>query len=187
MAEMKDAVADKLGIKKSQLTHNGSKLKDIAKKLVHTQFQQNWQWVVEFSDTGNIKCPADFDLYCKEIEHGGLTIEFEDKQIGANTISSPVNKSCGSITLQIRDNEDARCEGFFKKLGEKVINKDGTVNLPVDYLFKLLLYRFNDKGEKKLYNTYQVALSEYGGFTRGRDEVGAFVTYPVVFKKYQAL
>jgi hypothetical protein len=168
------------------MTFNGKPLKGLANKLVHTKFQMGWQWVLEFSGKG-INPPSDFEIYAKSVEHGGATLEYEEKQIGANTINSPTHKTAGTITLIIRDNEDGRCEKFFAELIKRVVNDDGTVNLPAEYLFSLRMYRLMDDDRKELYRDWMVSIAEYGSFTRSNEEVGQFVTYPAIFKKYQAL
>lgn len=167
------------------MTFNGTPLKSLAKKLVHTNFQLGWQWVVEFSGAG-INPPPDFEIYAKSIEHGGATLEYEEKQIGANTINSPTHKTAGTVTLLIRDHEDGRCEKFFAQLIKRVVNDDGTVNLPSEYLFKMRLYRLMENDSKVLDKEWDVSMAEYGGFTRSVEEK-SFVTYPAVFKKYKAL
>lgn len=168
------------------MNFNGKSLKSLAHKQMTTQYQHGWQWVIEFSGKG-INAPSDLELYAKSIEHGGATIEYEEKQIGANTINSPVHKTAGTITLIIRDNEDGRWEEFFKTLIKRVVNDDGTVNLPVDYLFNMRMYRLMSDDRKVLYRDWSVSMAEYGSFTRGNDAVGEFVSFPAVFKKYQAL
>lgn len=165
---------------------NGKPLKSLAHKLARTKFQLGWQWVVEFSGNG-VRPPADFEIYAKSIEHGGATIEYEEKQIGANTVNTPTHKTAGTVTLTIRDHEDGRCEKFFKSLIDRVVNKDGTINLPHDYLFEMSLYRLMDNDSKELYKTWTVSMAEYGGFTRSVEQGNEFISYPAVFKKYQAL
>lgn len=165
---------------------NGKALKNIAAKLMQTKFQQGWQWVVEFSGKG-VNPPPDFEIYAKSIEHGGFTIEYEEKQIGANQINSPLYKTVGEITLMIRDREDGVCEKFFEALAKRVVNNDGTVNLPAEYLFTMKMYRLMDNDSRVLDKTWTVSMGEYGGFTRTTEEVNSFVTFPAVFKKYQAL
>lgn len=165
---------------------NGKSLRTVADRLMQTKFQHGWQWVVEFSGNG-VNPPPDFEIYAKSIEHGGATIEYEEKQIGANQINSPIYKTVGSITLMIRDREDGVCEAFFKKLSERVVNYDGTVNLPAQYLFTMKMYRIMDNDQRVLDKTWTVSMGEYGSFTRSNEEVNSFVTFPAVFKKYQAL
>ncbi|MFG0449428.1 hypothetical protein [Shewanella sp. YQ_9] len=160
-------------------------LRSLSNKLVHTKFQHQWQWLLEFSGPG-VKPPTDFDIYAKSIEHGGATIEADEKQIGSNTVTSPSHKTAGEITLTIRDNEDARCENFFKELVSRVVNEDGTVNLPAEYLFKMRMYRLLDNDEKVLYRDWLVWATGYGGFVRSRDERGTFVSFQVTFRKHSA-
>lgn len=170
----------------SFMIFNGRPFKDLAHKLVTTPFQQGWQWVVEFDNTHGITAPNEFEIYAKSIEHGGATIDFEEKQVGGNSFNAPMKKNLGDITLTLRDHEDGRCETFCKKLNALILNDDGTVNLPVDYLFTIRIYRLYDDDRKVLYREEQVSMGEYGPFTRSVDEVGAFVSFPAVFKKYQA-
>lgn len=165
---------------------NGKALRSVAAKLMQTKFQQGWQWVVEFSGKG-VSSPPDFEIYAKSIEHGGATIEYEEKQIGANQINSPIYKSVGEITLIIRDREDGVCEKFFETLANRVVNKDGTVNLPADYLFTMKMYRIMDDDSRVLDKTWTVSMGSYGGFVRSVEEVSSFVTFTATFKKYQAL
>lgn len=160
-------------------------LRAISSKLVHTKFQHQWQWQLEFTGPG-INPPADFDIFAKSIEHGGATVEADEKQIGSATVTSPSHKTAGEITLTIRDHEDGRCEKFFSELVARVVNDDATVNLPAEYLFSLRMYRLLDNDSKVLYRDWRVWATGYGGFVRSRDERGAFVSFQATFRKHSA-
>ncbi len=80
----------------------------MVKQLVQTPFQQGWQFRVEIDGQ-----PSDLDIYVKEVTYGGLTIEYEAKQIGSQTLNAPVNKTAGLVTLIVRDHEDGRVAEFF--------------------------------------------------------------------------
>lgn len=153
----------------------------MVKQLVQTPFQQGWQFRVEIDGQ-----PSDLDIYVKEITYGGLTIEYESKQIGSQTLNAPVNKTAGLVTLTVRDHEDGRVAEFFNKKAKKVVNDDGTVNLPIDYLFKMRLYRLKSDDSEVLDKEWTVSAAEYGEITRDRSAVSEFVSYPMSFQKYKA-
>lgn len=153
----------------------------LVKQLVKTPFQQGWQFRVEVDGQ-----PADLDIYVKEITYGGLTIEYESKQIGSQTLNAPVNKSASVVTVTVRDHEDGRVAAFFEKKAKLVVNPDGTVNLPVDYLFKMRLYRLKSDDSEVLDKEWTVSAAEYGEITRDRSAVTEFVSFPMTFQKYKA-
>lgn len=164
---------------------------DYLRQKVHqhviTEFQHGWQWICEFD--APISAPVDFDVYCKEIEHGSFDIEYEDKRVGSQTLTTPTNKSAGDITLTIRDHVDTRCERFFKSLARLVVNSDGTVNLPVNYLMTMRLYLIDHDGNPRggaAYRQYRCSVSSIGTFTRSRESGTEFVSYPVTFKLYSS-
>ena len=153
----------------------------IIKKLVETPFQQGWQFRVDVDSM-----PADFDIYVKDITHGGLTIEFDSKQIGAQTFNMPTHKTAGKVTVTVRDHEDGRIEDWFRSQADKVLNKDGTVNLPPKYLFKMRFYRLMSNGSERLAHEWLVSAAEYGEVPMSREGTGQFVSFPMSFQKFAA-
>lgn len=157
------------------------KQRRLVKQLVQTPFQQGWQFRVEVDGQ-----PSDLDIYVKDITYGAGTIEYESKQIGSLTINAPINKTASLVTVTVRDHEDGRVEAFFDKLADKVVNPDGTVNLPVDYLVKMRLYRLLSGDKEKLDKEWTVSACECGEITRSRNEVTEFLSFPLSFQKYKS-
>lgn len=151
----------------------------IVKQLVETPFQQGWQFRIEIDGA-----PRDFDLFVKDITYGVFTIEYEDKQIGSKTISSPINKASGVVSMTVRDHDDGRVRLFMSKLAAKVVNPDGTVNLSSDYLIKLRLYRLLADDREILEADWKVSAAECGEINRSRADVNQFVSFPITFQKY---
>lgn len=150
-------------------------------QLVETPFQQGWQYRVEVDGM-----PPDFDFYVKDITYGAFTIEYEAKEIGTHQIQNPTHKTAGLVTLTVRDHQDARVEKFFTKAAGKVVNHDGTVNLPKDYLLKMRLYLLQENGGEVLSKEWEVAPAECGDITRSRSSLNEFVSYPISFQKYRS-
>lgn len=153
----------------------------MVRQLVTTPFQQGWQFRVEIDGQ-----PSDMDIYIKEVTYGGLSIEYESKQIGSLTINAPVSKSASVVTVTVRDHEDGRVAAFFEKKAKLVVNPDGTVNLPVNYLFKMRLYRLKSNDSEVLEKEWTVSAAEYGEITRDTSAVTEFVTFPMTFQKYKS-
>lgn len=158
-----------------------SRQKRMAHQLVMTPFQQGWQYRVEVAGM-----PSDFDVYVKDITYGAYTIEFEAKQIGSTEIQNPTHRTAGLVTLTVRDHQDARVENFFTKAANKVINPDGTVNLPREYLLTMRLYLLQENGGETLSKEWEVVPAECGEITRSRSSLNEFVSFPISFQKYRS-
>lgn len=159
-----------------------SRQKRMAHQLVMTPFQQGWQYRVEVSGM-----PSDFDVYMKDITYGAYTIEFEAKQIGTMEIQNPTHRTAGLVTLTVRDHQDARVENFFTEAANRVINQDGTVNLPKEYLLTMRLYLLQEDGGEKLSKEWEVVPAECGEITRSRAALNEFVSFPISFQKYRSV
>lgn len=157
------------------------KQRRIVKQLVETPFQQGWQFRVECDEQ-----PSDLDIYVREITYGGTTIEYETKVIGAVSMTSPNTKTAPIITLTVRDHEDGRVVKFLDKKCNNVVNKDGTVNLPAQYLFKLRLFRLMSNDAEKLDTEWLVSAASWGEVTRDRSAPGEFVSLPATFQTYHS-
>lgn len=159
------------------------KQQEMAHRLVHAKFQQGWQWKISIRNCP-IKVPQNLDMYAKSVEHGGFTIEYEPYQVGSLQFNQPQHKTASDITLIIRDDEDSRFENFLGDLAALVVNPNGTVNLPKDYLFTLVLDKLLDDGSEVPYKEWKVSIGNYGGFNRARDAIGEFVSFTAVFQKH---
>lgn len=158
-----------------------SRQRRISQQLVRTPFQQGWQYRVEVDGM-----PPDFDFYVKDITYGAFSIEYEAKEVGTVQIQNPTHRTAGLVTLTVRDHQDARVEKFFTKAAGKVVNPDGTVNLPKDYLLKMRLYLLQENGSETLSKEWEVAPAECGDITRSRSSLNEFVSYPISFQKYRS-
>lgn len=158
-----------------------SRQRRTSRQLVRTPFQQGWQYRVEADGM-----PPDFDIYVKDITYGAFTIEFEAKQIGTVEIQNPTHRTAGQVTLTVRDHQDGRVEEFFTKGAGKVVNPDGTVNLPKDYLIKMRLYLLLEDGGERLSKEWEVAPADCSDITRSRSSLNEFVSFPITFQKYRS-
>ncbi|MGL5294176.1 MAG: hypothetical protein ACRC9V_10500 [Aeromonas sp.] len=153
----------------------------MSKQLVSTPFQQGWQYRVEIAGQ-----PMDFDIYCKDITYGAYTIEYEGKEIGGQSFQLPKGKTAGLVTITVRDHTDARVEKFFTAAAKKVINPDGTINLPHEYLMTIKLYYLQSDGKEVLAHEWEASPAECGEITRSRSSLSEFVSFPISFQKYRA-
>lgn len=158
-----------------------SRLRRVSKQLVETPFQQGWQYRVEIEGQ-----PSDFDIYGKDITYGAFSIEYESKEIGTQSIHNPTHKTAGLVTMTVRDHADGRIEKFFIAAASRVVNPDGTVNLPHEYLLKMNLYYLQEDGSEALAHEWEVSPAECGEISRSRSALNEFVSYPISFQKYRA-
>lgn len=150
------------------------------------QFQQQWQWSIKFSGP-NVVPLDDFDIYAKGINYGGGTIEYESKTIGGNTITYPTHQTAGTVSMTIRDDVKGTVENWMKGQLAKVIHPNGTVSLPMNYVFTMQLYRLIDMGNGKfdelLANTWEVSAASMSDFNREKDNLTEFCTFTLEFQK----
>lgn len=129
----------------------------------------------------------DLNLYCKSVSYGKGTIESDSKKIGSGMINLPANRTAGSITVVFYDTEMGDVSNFIKELQDKIFNDDGTQNLPVDYLFKVRIYRILDSGEKILDGEWRVYVEENNDYSGDNDAVAERGTFTATFKKYRSI
>lgn len=171
------------------MSYTRAMLKTFYKKVSETPFQQGWEYRAEIiippeNKLSGIRIP-DLSIYMKSFTHGGYTIDYESKRIGTAHLNTPVSKSAGSVSCTVRDNRDGEVEAFFRKM-QNVVNPNGTVNLPFEYLFKVLLYRPDSQGNEVLTHEWTVSAESMGEVTRAYEQVAEFTTFELSFKKYRS-
>ncbi len=171
------------------MSYAREQLKKIYTRVKETPFQQGWEFRVEIeipSENLNsgIQIP-DLDIFMKSFTHGGFTVDYRSQQVGAANINSAESKSAGSVSCVVRDNRNGDIEEFFRKL-QNVVNPDGTVNLPPQYLFYVKLYRPDDNGNDKLRHRWYVSAESLGELARAHSQVNEFTSFEMSFKKYRS-
>jgi len=149
----------------------------LAKKLTHTPFQEGWQFRLDFDAT-----PEDFEIYVKDITYGAIEIETETVKAGMQTLTYPSGTAPVGLSMTMRDNVDRRIYGWFKAIAGAVVNDDGTVNLPSEYMRKA--ERVNLETEK-IEDTWLVFPTKIGDTTEAVDSEG-FLEFPISFKQFRS-
>ncbi|EIH4659340.1 phage tail protein [Escherichia coli] len=152
--------------------------KNIVATAMRIRYAQGWQWTVEVDGLSG------FDMFVKDITYGSGNIETESKIIGSVEFSKPTHVTAGPVTMTVRDTEDGKIMNWFKERRSRVTNRDGTLNLPPDYLMNIRLYRVTQDGGKELEEEMRVFPTQLGEITRSRDQVSEFLSYPITFQKY---
>lgn len=130
--------------------------------------------------------PKDLDLYVRDVSYGHGTIESKKLSIANGEIAFPDKKSAGSVTAVFYDNENGTVSEFIGSLQKKIFNDDGTVNLPVEYLFKLAIYRFRNDATRYKEIEWDVYVEENTDYSadNAKRERG---TFSVTFQKYKSI
>lgn len=156
--------------------------KQAARQFMTTPFIQGWQWCIEADHA-----PFDFDIYVKDVDFGAGSIDADVFQIGAGSIAVPTFSSAGEVSLTVRDHGDLRVCKWFDKQMAKVKNKDGTLNLPKDYVFNLKVYTISEFGTKTLLSSMQVFALKKGNFALSREGANTFLSVPLTFQKFSTI
>ncbi|HFI5928973.1 phage tail protein [Escherichia coli] len=138
-------------------------------------FAQGWQFSVEVDGLEGA------DFFAKDITYHDYSIEYETIKIGGGNILQPTERSPGQITMMVRDTVDGLVLDWFKTAKGRVINPDGTGNIPSKYLLNVRIYRLLSSGLTKLENEMTVFPVTTGDVTYARDQVTEFKSFPMTF------
>ncbi|EJL6927798.1 hypothetical protein NMT03_003883 [Vibrio alginolyticus] len=167
---------------------NSSPYMKVAKKVVSDYFSrpwlQGWQWSIEIVSPD---APSDVDIYVKDVSFGAGSIDSDVKVIGSGGIALPTTSSVGEITMTVRDEDSLVMNEWFDKRLALVKNKDGTINLPYEYVFEIRMFTISSDGTKKLLKSYQVFPTKKGDITWSREEVNTVASFPLVFQKFSSV
>lgn len=158
-----------------------SNAKSILQAAMRIRYAQGWQWTIEADGMPGL------EMYVKDVTYGFGNIETDSKIIGGIEFNKPTHRAAGSITVTVRDNENAELYYWFKRRSRMVINNDGTINLPPSYLLNIRIYRVSQDGRKVLEEEAAVIPTSLGEITRSRDQVTEFFSYPMSFVKYSSI
>lgn len=154
-----------------------SRLRMLVKRLVHTEFQEQWQFRLEIEGE-----PADFDLYVKDISYGPSDVKTEEDECGSISMTWPTGINPVKISATVRDNVDQRVSRFFDAWCRKAAHPDGTVGLPYGadgYVRKVKKYIVTDDGEQ-LEGVWEMFAVTRGDISQSRDTLSEFLEFPVV-------
>lgn len=154
--------------------------KSMLKAALRMAYAQGWQWTIEVAGF------SQFQMFVKDFNYTPITIETEAKNIGGIMINRPTLASSSTISMTVRDTEDGAVKKWFTSLAGRVINPDGTINLPTDYLITLNIFNILSDGTRQKVDTYEVFATVLGDITRGRDQVTEFFSFPITWTIYSS-
>jgi len=155
----------------------------IVKKLVRAEFKHAWEFRIEFDNQ-----PKDFDIFVKEITYGPTEISTEPENVGSRVITWPVRAEPVSLSMTVRDYIDERIGKWFDQLAGKVVNSDGTVNLPYGdggYVLKCRRYSLIENEDGSPSDEWEMYPTKRGDVTESIEEPG-FLEYPVSFIQFRS-
>lgn len=154
-----------------------SKLRGLVKRLVHTEFQEQWQFRLEIEGE-----PADFDLYVKDISYGPSDVKTDEDDAGSISMTWPTGMNPVKISATVRDNADRRISRFFDAWCRKAVHPDGTVGLPYGpdgYVRKVKKYIVTDNGEQ-LEDVWEMFAVTRGDVSQSRENPSNHLEFPAV-------
>lgn len=163
---------------------NKINLKGIVQRLVATHFREPWQFRVEFDGFPHTK--DDFDIFVREITYGPVEIETEQEKVGIGILTYPSGAMPVTVSMVMRDNEDRWVSNWFNALVGKVVNKDGTVNLPNDYCVWMRRFSLKHDGSEVETDKWWVYPTQLGDVTESMDGEGA-LEFPITFVQFRSV
>lgn len=149
------------------------------RQLVRTPFQEGWQFRLDIDDDN---APKDLDIYVKDITFSPIEIETEAIKVGMQTLTFPSGTAPVGLSMTMRDNQDRRIYDWFTEWSNKVVNDDGTVNLPSDYVRKAERINLVDD---RIQDTWFMFPTKLGDITESVDSQG-FLEFPISFIQFRS-
>jgi len=161
--------------------YNSIKTK-IVKRLVETPFRHPYQFRIEVKGYPQ----DDFDLLIKEISYGPDEIDVEPIKVGLKVLTYPVGVQPVTISMVMRDHEDQRVSKWFESQIKKMVNADGTVNLPDKYKIEIKRFSIISTGNGEVEtDKWEVIPTQMGDVTESRDGEG-LLEFPIVFIQFRS-
>lgn len=154
-------------------------MRQISKRMVQTQYRKPHQWRIEMDEA-----PDGWDLYVKELSQERYNIETDPFKVGAFMFSYPESMQPVSLSMSCYDNEDERMYQWFEKRVEKMVNKDGTWNLPSQYLLTCKIYRRLENGNEELRQHMRMLPVQLGSLTESLDS-RELLEFPMTFVEFR--
>ena len=154
----------------------------IALSRMKINYQRDFMWKMEIDGQ-----PSDLNLFSNQISYGKGSIESKSINIRTGDINMPEKRTAGEVTAVFEDEDTGRISEFITSLQRKIFNPDGTGNLPIEYLFRLKIYRLMNNGEWRLDKKWMVYVEDNNDYTGDNASVTENGTFNVTFKKYKSI
>lgn len=154
-----------------------NRLRLLTRQLVRTPFQEGWQFRLDID-----KAPRGFNIYVKDITFGPIEIETEALKVGMQTLTFPSGTAPVGLSMTMRDHRDRRIYDWFVKWSGAMVNEDGTVRLPFEYLRKVKRVNL---ATGKIQDTWIMFPTKMGDITESVDSEG-FLEFAVAFTQFRS-
>lgn len=184
-------------LKDSGYIEDMKKRRGIARSCVRTHFAEPWQFRVAVDgedDKQNTMFGRKiahhnlFDYLAKNVSFGPTEIATEPVEAGANVFTFPKTLQPVVITMTVRDTADRDLYNWFTTWAGKVVNGNGTFNLPSYYTRILTIYSYKDDdgaSENALWSGL-VYPTKMGDIEMSVDGEG-FIEFPITFQQFSSL
>lgn len=156
--------------------------KQIALQTADIDFRMDHMFRVEIDNQ-----PKNLELFVKDVAYGKGTIESDSILVGSGEFNRPSKRTAGSVTVTFLDNEKGEISQFIESLQDKIFNKDGSGNVPIDYLFNIRVYRILNDASEYLEFEKEVYCEENNDYKSSVDAVTERGTFNATFKKYSSI
>ncbi len=156
--------------------------------FMNKNWMEGWQWQVVFTGASNATGMSNVDIYVKDVDFGGGSIDVDVKPIGTGSLAQPTYSSVSEVTLTMRETKDCLVSQWVDEQISNVKNDDGTLNLPSNYVFDMKIYTLDDDGNQvDLLFSDRVFAIKRGNITLSREAVNQFQSFPVIFHKFSSV
>ena len=161
-------------------------------RIAKIQFEQSWQFSMHIESTNKtqteITLPKNFDLFIKDISFGATEVTTETAKVGATVFTQPQSAEPVVLAMTVRDTHEKIVANWFDSLVGRVVNPDGTLNVPFDYLVDVTIYSRNpDTGEEIEMHKWTMIPLKRDTKTYDLTANTGFVETPISLTQYRSL
>lgn len=156
-------------------------LRHTALRMLNTHYREPFQFRLEVEGYPH----DDFDLYVTEVSYGPIEIETDPEKVGMQNLAYPSGAQPVTVVMTVRDHEDRRVSKWFAARVARMVNLDGTVNLPTAYLLKIRRFSLLHDGGEVETDVWEVVPTQLGDVTESTHGEG-LLEFPITFIQFRS-
>lgn len=150
----------------------------------HLQIAQKRSWDFKVEISGPLPPPDNVEFFIREVTHSPTTYQEQSIELPTLHYNLPKHRDHVHINLTMRDNQNEEVARWVDQCASLVMNDDGTVNLPKDYLFEFQRFHWVEETYQAK-DLWQVWFQERGEVTESYVEQG-FLEFPVQLIQFRS-
>ena len=158
-------------------------LEDYTEKLVNEFAEQDkqpaWEFAIEIEDA-----PKELNILAKDLSYEPITINVEEKNYGAQQVTTPIGQERVTLTVTLRDTKKKVLYNWCKKLAAEITHSDGTFGIPAEYVKEVTIFSSTNIEEDGDPDVYYMIFTNVGEISKDRSS-REYMEFPITMTQYK--